>query len=231
MGKGNDYREPRKRGFDDDYQPPSDFRSRPSTAFGQAPRPAFGQAPRPSRPGGPEATGPEVEATVKWFKADKGFGFVELSTGGDAFLHASVLTPAGYEEVAAGNKLKVQVGQGQKGMQVTRVIEVDATASAPVSRPAQRPAYGDRPSYGERPARPQRPQVDMANARSIQGVVKWFNGEKGFGFIADPDGGKDIFVHISVLQAAGLAHLDENQSVSVKVVDTPKGREAVSVAP
>ena len=61
-------------------------------------------------------------------------------------------------------------------------------------------------------------------------TVKWFNPEKGFGFVACDDGGKDVFLHISVLERSGLGNLAEGQRVSMGVVDTPKGREAVTIA-
>ena len=64
-----------------------------------------------------------------------------------------------------------------------------------------------------------------------QGTVKWFNSEKGFGFVVTEDGGKDVFVHISVLEKAGLRSLAEGQRIAMRVVQTPKGREAVSVTP
>ena len=51
-----------------------------------------------------------------------------------------------------------------------------------------------------------------------QGTVKWFNGQKGFGFIQPDDGGKDVFVHISAVQRAGLADLAEGQKVSFEIV-------------
>lgn len=50
------------------------------------------------------------------------------------------------------------------------------------------------------------------------GTVKWFNTTKGFGFIMPQDGGKDVFVHITAVQAAGLRGLDEGQNVSYEVV-------------
>ena len=84
---------------------------------------------------------PPVDAVVKWFKADKGYGFVELAGGaGDAFLHANALHAAGHDAVPAGAKLRVQVGAGAKGAQVTRVLEVDAAGI--VERP-QRPSFSD----------------------------------------------------------------------------------------
>ncbi len=59
------------------------------------------------------------------------------------------------------------------------------------------------------------------------GTVKWFNLEKGFGFIQPQDGGKDVFVHITALQAAGINSLNDGQKVSYDVV-TERGKQAAS---
>lgn len=59
------------------------------------------------------------------------------------------------------------------------------------------------------------------------GTVKWFNTEKGFGFIAPDEGGKDVFVHISAVKRAGLETLDENQKVAY---ETKEGRDGRSMA-
>ena len=59
------------------------------------------------------------------------------------------------------------------------------------------------------------------------GSVKWFNASKGFGFIQPDDGGKDVFVHITAVQKAGLQGLDENQKVSYDVV-TERGKAAAA---
>ena len=59
------------------------------------------------------------------------------------------------------------------------------------------------------------------------GTVKWFNAQKGFGFIQPEDGGKDVFVHITAVQAAGLNGLDENQKVTYEVV-TERGKQAAA---
>jgi CspA family cold shock protein len=58
------------------------------------------------------------------------------------------------------------------------------------------------------------------------GTVKWFNAQKGFGFIQPSDGGKDVFVHISALEQAGLSNLAEGQKVSYDVVTTDRGKTA-----
>ncbi len=57
------------------------------------------------------------------------------------------------------------------------------------------------------------------------GTVKWFNATKGFGFIMPQDGGKDVFVHITAVQAAGLRGLNEGQAVSYEVA-VERGKEA-----
>jgi cold shock protein len=55
-----------------------------------------------------------------------------------------------------------------------------------------------------------------------QGTVKWFNGQKGFGFIQPDDGSKDVFVHISAVERAGMSSLNEGQKIAFEVVDNRK---------
>jgi CspA family cold shock protein len=62
-----------------------------------------------------------------------------------------------------------------------------------------------------------------------QGTVKWFNAEKGFGFIAQEDGGDDVFVLYSAIQSQGYKSLDENQKVEFDVTQGPKGPQAENV--
>lgn len=198
-------RQPRRRGFDDD------------NFFGNAPPMPF---PRFDGP----AAGPEAQATVKWFNGEKGFGFVALADGsGDAFLHANALQSAGYQGVSPGATLRVRVNQGQKGRQVSEVISVDESTAQP--QPA-RGGFGPRPS-GPRPSR--RP-VDLSTAVEMTGVVKWYNPDKGFGFITTPGGGKDVFVHASALESAGLPPLQEGQAVRMNVVQGAKGPEVGSIS-
>ena len=67
------------------------------------------------------------------------------------------------------------------------------------------------------------------NATVASGTVKWFNAEKGFGFIAPEDGSADVFVHHSNIQMSGFRSLEEGQAVEFDLQEGPKGLQAVDV--
>ena len=158
----------------------------------------------------PLADGVTVEAAVKWFNATKGYGFVELSDGrGDAFLHLKTLRETGRQTLPSGAKIRVVARAGSRGAEVVRVVEVD-TRSA-VERSSRRSTF------------------DPSAAFDLTGTVKWYDDARGFGFVASDDFGKDVFVHSSTLGVVGIRSLVEGQAVSMRVVETPKGREAIEI--
>ena len=254
MVRGRDFRGPQKRGFDESGEPRWPDQAPPSGGYGGG---GFGGGGGgfggggfdrgPSRGAAPVASGPERDATVKWFNKEKGFGFVELGDGsGDAFLHIRAVEAAGHDDLMPGTRLTVTTAQGQKGPQVTSVTSVDtSTAEAPAPRREFRPrtggygagagGYGDRDrggygggggGYGGGGGGGRfasGPSVEMS------GTVKWYDPAKGFGFVSVNDGGKDVFVHRSALSRAGLDSLAEGQQVTLGVVEGQKGREAQSI--
>ncbi|MCX7382503.1 MAG: cold-shock protein [Alphaproteobacteria bacterium] len=75
-----------------------------------------------------------------------------------------------------------------------------------------------------------RRNVDLSSAVETIGTVKWYNPDKGFGFVTPDGGGKDVFVHATALERAGLSTLAEGQSVRMAVVQGQKGPEAGSIS-
>ena len=195
-----DFRNSRRRDFDADTYYPQ-------------PR-ALGTRPRFTQPRFEAPFGPPVRGLVKWFNPEKGFGFVDLSDGsGDAFLHGSVLAQSGINAVQPGDTVEVRVGPGHKGPHVTGVLSVDSSTTVPMA------------------SRRSNAQATTSNGPSVEetGTVKWFNPEKGYGFIAPNGGGKDVFVHISALEQSGVEGLTEGRPVVFDVVEGRKGPEATRV--
>ena len=104
-------------------------------------------------------------------------------------------------------------------MHVTRVMDIDEAGAATPGGSASSEAAGRRRAY-----------CDGSSAIDLTGRVKWFDGVRGFGFVASDDFGRDVFVHSSVLGPTGVVRLDQGQSVTMRVIETPKGREAIEIS-
>ena len=242
-GRGNDRRGGRDR-FDDDFGGGGGFGGGfggPGGGFG-APRGAgfggersgggyggggggFG-APRGGAGGGFGGGAPRTPAvnmgtargTVKWFNGQKGFGFIAREDGGeDVFVHISAVERAGLSSLADGQPLSFTVmDRGGKMSAADLVLE------------------GEAPPQSERPRREERAPRDDAGfggAREVsderyEGAVKFFNGQKGFGFIARDDGQPDAFVHISAVERSGLPTLNEGQRLSFQLETDRRGKVA-----
>lgn len=160
----------------------------------------------------------QIEAIVKWFNLSKGFGFVAPADGSpDAFLHVSVLTRIGLAQITEGTKLSILIGQSPKGRQVLDILDILGQSEVPFSS-------SNKPENTSA-----REHILTGPIEEMEGTIKWFKPEKGFGFITPDDNDKDVFVHKSILTQLGLTTLASGQRLKMDVHTSPKGREAVSI--
>lgn len=163
-----------------------------------------------------------MSGKVKWFNRSKGFGFVVPSDGsGDIFLPLSVLERSGHSEAPDGAAIVFDWSQGPKGRAVAQIIELDTSTATPR-------ASRFRAREGHEPYREQNDEGGGA-LQPLEGVVKWYDPARGFGFILPNDGGKDVFVHVTALRRAGIETLEPGQPVRMMVGQAKRGREASSI--
>lgn len=164
-----------------------------------------------------EITHRNVKAVVKWFNATKGFGFVQLSEGApDAFLHISVVERTGNRDLQEGTAIVCDLMQGRKGLQVAEIHSVEAGAARPASS-----GYGHGGGHAA--------GHGGGATEVVEGTVKFFNAEKGFGFVIPDNGGKDIFVSGRTLERFGISALQPNQRVRLHTRMGQKGPMAEQV--
>ena len=170
-------------------------------------------------------SGPLAQAsargTVKWFNASKGYGFITLENGGDAFCHASALVPLGTTELSQGATIVCDLQETPRGLQVVAVHNIDTgTASAPsaFTAPGRRP----RREFGDKGFDRHDSGSDSA---MVEGKVKFFNDQKGFGFVVPSDGSGDVYIHASALRRSGILSLEPEQRIRFSTRQGMKGVE------
>jgi cold shock protein len=149
-----------------------------------------------------------VLSRLKWFNSTKGFGFVVPEEDPcDAFIHITTLQDAGIHALGEEALIICRIVKGPKGALVTSVQELVEEGRNP------------------EPISYRLPGEEGEELRTMEGTVKWYKPDKGFGFIIPADGQKDVFVHKSCLDKHGLTILIPGQKVQMHVRTVAKGRE------
>ena len=154
-----------------------------------------------------------VSGRVKWYDAVKGYGFVVPDTGGsDVMVHASCVRAFGKMALTEGAEIALVATRGTRGLQAVRIQDVeepDIAAMAPGFAEDARPTefLGEEVEVG--PLQPAR--------------VKWFDKQKGFGFVNVFGNSEDIFVHMETVRRCGFQDLSSGEGMAVRTFRGPRG--------
>jgi len=161
---------------------------------------------------------PALTGQVKWFDPAKGFGFIIPDDGGsDILLHENVLFDFGLSSVLEGSHIECDVADTDRGRQVTEIHKLDAPIVDPTDVLTEILPGGT--DIG----------AMLREAVLLPARVKWFDKSKGFGFVNIFGQSDDIFVHVEVMRAYGMAALERGSALAIKYTDGPKGLIAIEL--
>lgn len=157
-------------------------------------------------------TGSAVWGQVKWYDSVKGYGFVVPEGGGpDIMVHASCVRAFGKMTLAEGSRICLLAARGQRGLNAQEILEVEES-EVPEAHGFAEPT---------RPTEFLGPEVEVGPL--VPARVKWFDKQKGFGFVnvfGQPD---DVFVHMETVRRCGFQDLSSGEGMAVRTFRGPRG--------
>lgn len=154
-----------------------------------------------------------ISGHVKWYDAVKGYGFVVPDNGGsDVMVHASCVRAFGKIALTEGAEVRLVAAQGPRGLQAQELVEVEEPAPA-----------ADVSGFAEdsRPTEFLGQQVDLGPVQPAR--VKWFDKQKGFGFVNIFGHPEDVFVHMETVRRCGFQDLSSGEGMAVRTFRGPRG--------
>ncbi|MCZ2204249.1 cold-shock protein [Bartonella sp. A05] len=158
----------------------------------------------------------EISGVIKWFDGSKGYGFVvpDISGLSDILLHITVMRRDGFQTALEGAKIICAVQQTKQGLKCVQVKSIDCSSAV---HPSETPV---------------RTHVMVTPESGLErAIVKWFNRDKGFGFLSRGEGTEDIFIHMETLRRFGLAELRSGQVVIVRFGQGKDGLMTAEIYP
>lgn len=150
-----------------------------------------------------------IKAKVRWYSPQKGFGFVyHPDYDEDIFIHFSTLDKTQYKYLYPEDGVICEIGKGKKGLQVLNILEIEQNKQFVI---------------------PNNKKYASGHVEEMEGIVRWFNPVKGFGFVEVPGSDQDVFLHISVLRQLQLETISQGVKLKMKVWVSPQGKEAREV--
>ncbi|MEL6768965.1 MAG: cold shock domain-containing protein [Pseudomonadota bacterium] len=165
------------------------------------------------------SSGSVITGLVKWYDAVKGYGFVVPDDGGsDVMVHASCVRNFGVTALNEGSRVKVVTTMGARGLHAQELLEIDDVGTTTDVVPAPPvPAM----NAGPRPTDFLSTDADLGPL--LPARVKWFDKQKGFGFVnvfGIPD---DVFVHMEIVRRCGFPDLSSGEGMAVRTFKGPRG--------
>lgn len=157
--------------------------------------------------------GSVVSGRVKWYDVVKGYGFVVPDTGGpDVMVHASCVRAFGKMALPENASVRMVVIRGERGMQARELLEVDDEGIEAVAE-----------GFSERVRPTEFLGPDVEAGPLVAARVKWFDKQKGFGFVNVFGSGEDVFVHMETVRRCGFQDLSSGEGMAARIFRGPRG--------